>query len=129
MCHEIGHGLGLPHRDEIPNNPDLGSCLDYTYRFDENKVPDVLIDFENLTNMYGTINQRKRRTLRNSSPDEKYKVKTVDKIHCVKDWHYTEGGMLHRSEQRKVYENDLSEGNRVVTTLLLAKQSFDEDGQ
>jgi hypothetical protein len=29
-CHEVGHTLGLGHQDEDFDNPNLGSCLDYT---------------------------------------------------------------------------------------------------
>lgn len=30
MCQEIAHGFGLDHQDEIFNNANLGSCMDYT---------------------------------------------------------------------------------------------------
>lgn len=30
MCHEVGHTLGLAHRDEDFWNSNVGSCLDYT---------------------------------------------------------------------------------------------------
>jgi hypothetical protein len=30
MCQEVGHTFGLDHQDEIHNNPNLGSCMDYT---------------------------------------------------------------------------------------------------
>jgi hypothetical protein len=30
MCQEIGHTFGLDHTDEIHNNANLGSCMDYT---------------------------------------------------------------------------------------------------
>ncbi len=30
MCQEVGHTLGLSHVDEIFNNPNLGTCMDYT---------------------------------------------------------------------------------------------------
>ena len=30
MCQEVGHTLGLDHQDEIFDNPNLGTCLDYT---------------------------------------------------------------------------------------------------
>lgn len=29
-CHEQGHSIGLGHRDEDFNNPNIGSCMDYT---------------------------------------------------------------------------------------------------
>ena len=30
MCQEIGHTFGLDHQDEIFNNANLGTCMDYT---------------------------------------------------------------------------------------------------
>ncbi len=30
MCQEIGHAFGLDHQDEGFNNPNLGTCMDYT---------------------------------------------------------------------------------------------------
>ena len=30
VCHEIGHTLGLVHRDDNPNNANIGSCLDFS---------------------------------------------------------------------------------------------------
>lgn len=30
MCQEIGHTFGLHHQDEIHDNPNLGTCMDYT---------------------------------------------------------------------------------------------------
>lgn len=30
MCQEIAHDFGLDHQDEIFDNPNLGSCMDYT---------------------------------------------------------------------------------------------------
>jgi hypothetical protein len=30
MCQEIGHTFGLDHQDELFDNPNLGTCMDYT---------------------------------------------------------------------------------------------------
>lgn len=40
MCHEIGHGFGLPHTDENFFNKDQGNCLDYTMTPQNNMNPD-----------------------------------------------------------------------------------------
>ena len=53
-CHEIGHGFGLPHTDENFNNPDLGNCMDYTSRPQNNLHPDAS-NFARLRSMYGTF--------------------------------------------------------------------------
>jgi len=39
MCHELGHGFGLPHTDENPYNSNLENCLDYTDDPEENLLP------------------------------------------------------------------------------------------
>jgi len=118
MCHELGHGFGLPHRDEIPNNPDLGSCLDYTFRFNNNMKPDSIVDFENLENLYGVIGSG-RSLHRKESNVSSY---VEDRI-SSKFWNHQDGRILYQSEHHQVYENDLGDGLRVVTTLLLAKST------
>jgi hypothetical protein len=59
MCHEIGHGFGLPHTDENFNNADLGNCLDYTRTPKNNLHPDET-NYNRLVEMYGTTTARRR---------------------------------------------------------------------
>ena len=54
MCHEIGHGFGLPHWDEDFYNRNLGNCMDYTTIPRTNQRPDTS-NFEFLAVMYGTV--------------------------------------------------------------------------
>lgn len=65
MCHEMGHGYGLPHTDENFNNKDQGNCLDYTNRPSNNLRPGKA-NCDRLLGMYGsvdgTISNRMRRT-------------------------------------------------------------------
>jgi hypothetical protein len=55
MCHEIGHGFGLPHWDEDFFNANLGNCMDYTDNPVANKQPDTS-NFEFLADLYGGRN-------------------------------------------------------------------------
>ena len=68
MCHELGHGYGLPHTDENFNNQDMGNCLDYTNNPSKNLRPGV-VNCNRLQEMYGTINigRRRRRQQRRTS--------------------------------------------------------------
>lgn len=51
MCHELGHGFGLPHTDENFNNPDSGNCLDYTDTPENNDQPGE-VNFVKLRELY-----------------------------------------------------------------------------
>jgi hypothetical protein len=53
MCHEMGHGFGLPHTDETFWNKDTGECMDYTNNPENNKSPGP-DNFAFLAEMYGT---------------------------------------------------------------------------
>ena len=61
MCHEIGHGFGLPHTDENFYNKDLGNCLDYTMNPGTNKQP-ATVNYELLAKVYGTVNGQSTNT-------------------------------------------------------------------
>jgi len=52
MCHEIGHGFGLPHTDENFYNRDLGNCMDYTKKPQNNLHPDDT-NYARLASLYG----------------------------------------------------------------------------
>ena len=54
MCHEIGHGFGLPHTNENFTNSDLGNCMDYTINPEANMQPDTP-NFNFLAQLYGTV--------------------------------------------------------------------------
>jgi hypothetical protein len=51
MCQEIGHDFGLDHQDEDFDNPNLGSCMDYTSDPTSNQHPDDH-DFAQLASIY-----------------------------------------------------------------------------
>lgn len=57
MCQEIAHDFGLDHQDENFNNPNLGSCMDYTSDPDgppSNEHPNAH-DYEQLASMYAHL--------------------------------------------------------------------------
>jgi hypothetical protein len=54
MCHEIGHGFGLPHWDEDFFNRNIGNCMDYSNNPTTNAQPDQS-NFDFLTALYGEV--------------------------------------------------------------------------
>eukprot|EP00584_Thalassiosira_punctigera_P007921 CAMPEP_0172535392 /NCGR_PEP_ID=MMETSP1067-20121228/7426_1 /TAXON_ID=265564 ORGANISM="Thalassiosira punctigera, Strain Tpunct2005C2" /NCGR_SAMPLE_ID=MMETSP1067 /ASSEMBLY_ACC=CAM_ASM_000444 /LENGTH=307 /DNA_ID=CAMNT_0013320325 /DNA_START=303 /DNA_END=1226 /DNA_ORIENTATION=- len=61
MCHELGHGFGLPHTDENPYNTNLENCLDYTNKPETNVLPGE-VNMAKLRGMY--LTSKNRRVLR-----------------------------------------------------------------
>jgi len=129
MCHELGHGYGLPHTDENFNNKDQGNCLDYTNRPSNNIRPGNA-NCNRLLSMYGSVdgtisasdfadNGNRTRFLRSNSNDEPSQdledEEDDDNLMDDADYYYDYG----RSEYPKVaYEKamhdfhyDLAMGN------------------
>lgn len=51
MCQEVGHTYGLDHQDEDFNNPNLGTCMDYTNDWSTNQHPNQH-DYDQLALIY-----------------------------------------------------------------------------
>jgi hypothetical protein len=66
MCHEMGHGFGLPHTDENFDNADTGNCLDYTRNPQNNLLPGT-INYDRLAALYGVVSRRFLRRFYNRS--------------------------------------------------------------
>ena len=124
MCQEVGHDFGLGHQDEAFDNPNLGSCMDYTNdptRNDgqgNNLHPDTH-DFDQLMSIYthldssgggGGCNPRSPNCTsgNNGLPGSDFDTPG--------EW-----GQLVRAEGRiAVYERDFGNANRVVTFVIWA---------
>ena len=115
-CHELGHGFGLPHRDTNPNNIDLGTCLDYTTNYGKNMHPDE-VDFENLAKLYGPSSRR----LDEDDDDFEDLDPMAKPATMSRNRSYKDGRLLFKSDTKEIYEEILSDGGRIISTLLLAK--------
>ncbi len=51
MCQEVGHDFGLAHQDENFDNPNLGTCMDYTRDWSTNQHPNQH-DYDELAIIY-----------------------------------------------------------------------------
>ena len=54
MCQEVGHTLGLDHQDETFDNPNLGTCMDYTNNPESNQHPNAH-DYAQLESIYAHL--------------------------------------------------------------------------
>ena len=53
-CQEIGHDYGLDHQDEVFDNPNLNTCMDYTNDPSTNQHPNAH-DYSMLTDIYNHL--------------------------------------------------------------------------
>lgn len=120
MCHELGHGFGLPHRDESITNIDLGTCLDYTRRPSANQHPDH-VDYENLASLYGTVsvsqqqlNGSNRNLLRKPANDDNNQILLPPHDHNE----FRKGRLLHKNENGAIYERNSENGGTIVSYVL-----------
>lgn len=54
MCQEVGHAFGLDHQDEAFDNPNLGTCMDYTSDPSTNQHPNQH-DYDMLESIYAHL--------------------------------------------------------------------------
>ena len=54
MCQEVGHAFGLDHQDEAFDNPNIGTCMDYTNDPSTNTMPNAH-DYEQLEAIYAHL--------------------------------------------------------------------------
>lgn len=127
MCHELGHGYGLPHTDENFNNKDLGNCLDYSNNPSNNLRPGSA-NCQRLFEMYGSVNVGRRnnkRTLRYSSDAERYEDFEIDtdeyEIAVEEEENtatsYNDDGRYYFEDARSQYPNMSAEYEKAMEEL------------
>lgn len=111
MCQEIGHTFGLDHQDENFDNPNLGTCMDYTSDPSTNQHPNQH-DYDMLETIYSHLDSGT--TVSQTPSSNKQEVDHSDpsswgkKIRSSSDAH----GAL--------YERDLGRGNKIFTFVIWA---------
>jgi hypothetical protein len=124
MCHEVGHGFGLAHTDEVFGNTPLGNCLDYTNRFEDNLRPGE-VNYEILAEKYGQVSKRTRRVedspIINHMPDSVLAHYKASRDTLVANQEVDPGWrMVHSSEHGAEYEIDLGGEYAGKVSMLLA---------
>ena len=135
MCHEIGHGFGLPHTDENFMNNALGNCLDYSNNPSPNLKPGQ-INFDKLVKVYGEVGSQRlrgRNLAQNfaqvhtiSSPEmvpERAKIFFHQKVQSFRVGFENDGWvLLRRHPLGEVHAIDIGDGYHGHVNILLAHE-------
>ena len=116
-CQEVGHTLGLDHQDETFDNPNLGTCMDYTsdptacgLYGPSNEQPNGH-DYDQLVTIYSHLDNV-------STVGSFAAVSGQDSANEPENW-----GQLIRSSRNgrvQIYELDLGRGRRIFTHVFWA---------
>jgi hypothetical protein len=122
-CQEIAHDFGLDHQDENFDNPNLGSCMDYTSDPDgppSNEHPNAH-DFEQLETIYAHLDSTT--TVGSALPADAPRAMTQIDFDTPGQW----GRLVATSRNRRieVYELDFGGGHKVLTHVFWADPEND----
>jgi hypothetical protein len=110
VCQEVGHTFGLDHQDETFDNPNLGTCMDYTNNPSTNQHPNAH-DYEELEIIYEHLDSTTTvgtaaHGAQGNPPDSPSEWGQLMKT--------THGG------RTQVFERDFGNGQKVVTFVIWA---------
>jgi hypothetical protein len=124
MCQEVAHDFGLGHQDETFNNPNLGSCMDYTNDPDggaggavnndpSNEHPDNH-DSAQLAEIYGHLESPA--TVQTAQID-RGRAAILDQLDLNSPGAWGRLVAASRGGGIEVYELDLGGGNKHITVV------------
>lgn len=116
LCQEIGHTFGLDHQDEAFDNPNLGTCMDYTNNPSTNQHPNAH-DYQQLAAIYGHLDSFTSLAASSASAPAAPALLGVD-LNSQREW-----GQLLRSRnggRTEVYARDLGRGHKLFTFVIWA---------
>ena len=110
MCQEVGHTLGLDHQDEIFDNANLGTCMDYSNDPSTNQHPNQH-DYEQLESIYSHLDSFN--TMTQGTLNGKAMLDTFDN---PSDW----GKLVKKGDKTAVFERNVGVGRKVFTFVVYA---------
>ena len=125
MCQEVGHTLGLDHQDEIFNNTNLGTCMDYTNDPSglagtngtlSNEHPNAH-DYDQLATIYTHLDN-KTTVSSTSAASTMPPAANQGNLNSRAEW----GRKIHESPNGKLelYERDFGGGKKMFTFVIRA---------
>ncbi len=119
MCQEIAHDFGLDHQDENFNNPNLGTCMDYTSDPDgppSNEHPNNH-DYEQLEDIYAHLDDFNSWTLTGGGSDSAVGGMPPAMSQIDFDGPGQWGQLVYLSPHGtfSIFELDFGGGNKVLT--------------
>jgi len=114
MCQEVGHTLGLDHQDEIFDNPNLNTCMDYTNSPDSNQHPNAH-DYEELSLIYAHLDSFTTvgQSISRSSFAKEIAAAVLD---TQGEW----GRLVKGNNRVSVYERDFGNNEKIHTFVIWA---------
>jgi len=126
MCQEVGHTFGLDHQDEIFNNPNLGTCMDYTNNPGTNQHPNQH-DYDQLVTTYSHLDSTTTvgQTVQ-SGPGKGKMPPAMADIDISGPGHW--GKLIHSSHGgwKETYELDFGGGHKIITHVIWATDEDDD---
>jgi hypothetical protein len=107
-CQEVGHTLGLDHQDENFDNPNLGTCMDYTSDPSTNQHPNSH-DYQELQTIYSHLD---------SSTTVGAAVPGSSHADAGEDW----GELVDAHGISEMYVKDHGDGELTVTHVIWAPE-------
>ena len=111
-CQEVGHTFGLDHQDENFDNPNLGTCMDYTSNPATNQHPNSH-DYTQLEQIYAHLDSTTTVSSSQTSPSS------------TNDAEPNAWGRLVSSSRNgtsETYELELGNGRKVITHVTWAEE-------
>lgn len=134
MCQEVGHVFGLDHQDEVFDNLNMGTCMDYTNDPDgatlgqpDNQHPNAH-DYEQLSTIYAHLDAVT--TVFSSVMGKAPLALAVEHDQVIDDEEEVDTdnpsawGQAKRNDQKgrgSLYERDLGNGRKLFTFVIWAE--------
>ncbi len=123
-CQEVGHTLGLDHQDESFDNPNLGTCMDYTSNPGTNQHPNAG-DYDQLLCIYDPASAGKTLTTSTHSCTGTCHLDTTTTVGSAAAAPGAQADVADlppgAGPDRSTYVRDLGGGMRLITHVFWAR--------